>query len=195
MRWMKKLYDWVLHWADTPYGVPALCILAFAESSFFPIPPDVLLIALALSVPTRAFRFALFCSLGSVLGGMFGYFIGVQFFDTVGKGVLEFYGVMDKYDYIAGLYNEYSAWAVGIAGFTPIPYKVFTIAAGACKINFPVFVAASAISRSARFFMVASLLYYFGPPIKSFIDRYFNILSIVFVLLLLGGFVLMRLFF
>jgi membrane protein YqaA with SNARE-associated domain len=195
MRWMKKLYDWVLHWAETPYGIPALIILAFAESSFFPIPPDVLLIALALSVPTRAFHFALYCSLGSVAGGMFGYFIGVQFFDLLGKPVLEFYGVLEKYDDIAELYNEYSAWAVGIAGFTPIPYKVFTIAAGACKINFPVFVAASAISRSARFFLVAGLLYIFGPPIKSFIDRYFNILSIVFVILLVGGFVLMKMFF
>lgn len=195
MQWMKRLYDWVLHWAETPYGVPALFILAFVESSFFIIPPDVLLIALALSVPTRAFRFALYCSLGSVLGGMFGYFIGMQFFDTVGKGVLDFYGVMDKYDYIAELYNRYSAWAVGIAGFTPIPYKVFTIAAGACKINFPVFVTASAISRSARFFMVAGLLYFFGPPIKSFIDRYFNILSVVFVIMLIGGFALMKILF
>jgi membrane protein YqaA with SNARE-associated domain len=195
MQWLKKLYDWVLHWAETPYGVPALFILAFIESSFFIIPPDVLLIAMALALPTRAFRFAFYCSLGSVLGGMFGYFIGMQFFDTLGKGVLDFYGAMEKYDYIAQKYNEYSAWVVGIAGFTPIPYKVFTIAAGACKVNFPIFVIASAISRSARFFIVAGLFYFFGPPIKTFIDRYFNILSILFVILLIGGFVLMKLFF
>ncbi len=195
MQWLKKLYDWVLHWAETPYGVPALFILAFIESSFFIIPPDVLLIAMALALPTRAFRFAFYCSLGSVLGGMFGYFIGMQFFDTLGKGVLDFYGAMEKYDYIAQKYNEYSAWVVAIAGFTPIPYKVFTIAAGACKVNFPIFVIASAISRSARFFIVAGLFYFFGPPIKTFIDRYFNILSILFVILLIGGFVLMKLFF
>jgi membrane protein YqaA with SNARE-associated domain len=195
MQWLKKLYDWVLHWAETSYGVPALFILAFIESSFFIIPPDVLLIAMALALPTRAFRFAFYCSLGSVLGGMFGYFIGMQFFDTLGKGVLDFYGAMEKYDYIAQKYNEYSAWVVGIAGFTPIPYKVFTIAAGACKVNFPIFVIASAISRSARFFIVAGLFYFFGPPIKTFIDRYFNILSILFVILLIGGFVLMKLFF
>ncbi|MFH1114924.1 MAG: YqaA family protein [Pseudomonadota bacterium] len=189
---MRRLYDWVLSWAYSPYAVPALFLLAFAESSFFPIPPDVLLLALAISIPRKAFTFAAICSVGSVLGGMVGYLIGYEFMEVVGNRILAVYGLMDKWQVVGELYNKYAAWAVGIAGFTPIPYKLFTIAGGAFKIDFPVFVLASVISRSARFFLVAALIYYFGPPIKSFIDKYFNILAIVFVVLLVGGFVLIK---
>jgi membrane protein YqaA with SNARE-associated domain len=189
---LRKLYDWVLHWAETPYGSWALFILAFAESSFFPVPPDVLLIALAISIPARAFRYALICSAGSVLGGMAGYIIGFEFMDLLGFRILNFYGLMDKYETISHLYERYNAWAVGIAGFTPIPYKVFTISAGAFKINFPIFLAASVVSRSARFFLVGWLIYKFGAEIRSFIDRYFNILCIVFVILLIGGFIMIK---
>jgi membrane protein YqaA with SNARE-associated domain len=189
---LRKLYDWVLHWAETPYGSWALFILAFAESSFFPVPPDVLLIALAISIPAKSFRYALICATGSVLGGMAGYMIGYQFMDLMGFHILNFYGLTEKYEVIGDLYNRYNAWAVGIAGFTPIPYKVFTISAGAFKINFPVFVIASAVSRSARFFLVGWLIYEFGPGIRSFIDRYFNVLSIVFMILLIGGFILIK---
>jgi membrane protein YqaA with SNARE-associated domain len=192
MRYLKRLYDWVLHWAETPYALPALFVLAFAESSFFPVPPDVLLITLAISIPRRAFGYALVCTLGSVLGGMFGYFIGLKLIDTIGMPIIRFYGAMDKYEYIQSLYMRYDAWAVGIAGFTPIPYKVFTIAAGAFKISFPVFVLASIAGRAGRFFLVAALIYRFGPPIRDFIDRYFNLLTIVFLVLLIGGFVLIR---
>lgn len=195
MQLMKRLYQWVLHWAHTPYGVPALFVLAFCESSFFPIPPDVLLMALAISIPARAFRFALVCSVGSVLGGAFGYLIGLEMIETVGKPILAFYGVTDKYEQIGRLYNEYDAWAVAVAGFTPIPYKVATIAAGAFEINFGVFMAASALSRSARFFIIAALIRRFGPPVKSFIEKYFNLLSIAFMILLIGGFALMGYFF
>lgn len=189
---LRELYDWVLHWAETPYGSWALFLLAFAESSFFPIPPDVLLIALAVSIPSKAFRYALICSFGSVLGGIFGYVIGYQFMELIGFGILNFYGLTEKYESVAELYNRYNAWAVGIAGFTPIPYKVFTISAGAFKINFPVFMLASVVSRSARFFIVGGLIYIFGVQIRSFIDRYFNILAVIFVLLLIGGFILIR---
>ena len=189
---LRKLYDWVLYWAETPYGSWALFILAFAESSFFPIPPDVLLIALAISIPAKAFRYALICSAGSVLGGIAGYVIGYQFMDLIGFRILNFYGLMEKYDIISDLYGRYNAWAVGIAGFTPIPYKVFTISAGAFKINFPVFLMASVVSRSARFFLVGWLIYKFGAGIRSFIDRYFNILAVVFVVLLIGGFILIK---
>jgi membrane protein YqaA with SNARE-associated domain len=189
---LRKLYDWVLHWAETPYGSWALFILAFAESSFFPVPPDVLLIALALSIPARAFRYALICSVGSVLGGMAGYIIGFEFMDLVGFRILNFYGLMDNYESISHLYERYNAWAVGIAGFTPIPYKVFTISAGAFKINFPIFLAASIVSRFARFFLVGWLIYKFGAEIRSFIDRYFNILCVVFIILLLGGFIVIK---
>jgi len=189
---LRKLYDWVLHWAETPYGSWALFLLAFAESSFFPVPPDVLLIALAISIPAKAFRYALICSLGSLLGGVAGYMIGYQFMDLVGFRIVDFYGFAEQYQAVGNLYKRYNAWAVGIAGFTPIPYKVFTISAGAFKINFVIFVIASAISRSARFFLVGWLIYKFGPGIRLFIDRYFNVLAFVFVALLIGGFILVK---
>ncbi len=189
---LRRLYDWVLHWAETPYGSWALFLLALAESSFFPVPPDVLLIALAISIPVRSFRYALICSAGSLLGGVIGYMIGYQFMDLIGLRIVDFYGFTQQYAVVGDLYNRYNAWAVGIAGFTPLPYKVFTISAGAFKINFIIFFIASAISRSARFFLVGWLIYKFGPSIKLFIDRYFNILAIVFVLLLIGGFILIK---
>ena len=189
---MRRLYDWVLRWAETPYGSWALFLLALAESSFFPVPPDVLLIALAISIPSKSFRYALICSAGSLLGGVIGYAIGYQFMDLIGLRIVDFYGFMQQYTAVGDLYNRYNAWAVGIAGFTPIPYKVFTISAGAFKINFIVFLIASAISRSARFFLVGWLIYKFGPSIKLFIDRYFNILAFVFVFLLVGGFILIK---
>jgi membrane protein YqaA with SNARE-associated domain len=192
MKFIKKLYDWVLHWAETPYGVPALFLLAFAESSFFPVPPDVLLIALAISIPKKSFKYAMVCTVGSILGGMMGYIIGLELIDTVGIPILNFYGAMDKYEYIQQLYMKYDAWAVGIAGFTPIPYKVFTIAAGAFKIDFLVFVLASIAGRAGRFFLVSGIIYLFGPRIKTFIDKYFNLLCFAFIILLIGGFILVK---
>jgi membrane protein YqaA with SNARE-associated domain len=192
---LRKFYDWVLHWAETPYGSWALFLLAFCESSFFPIPPDVLLIALAVAIPKRSFRYALICSAGSVLGGCLGYLIGWQFMVGIGERIISFYGLTQKIDYIQSLYMAYDAWAIGIAGFTPIPYKVFTISAGAFRINFLVFVIASLVSRSARFFMVGGLIYIFGPKIQAFIDRYFDVLAVAFTVLLVAGFVLIKLVF
>ncbi len=192
MKFLKKLYDWVLGWANTPYGGPALFFLAFSESSFFPIPPDVLLIPLGLSRPRKAFYYAALSSVGSVLGGIFGYLIGLFLMDSVGMPILRAYGLMEKYNYVSALYNQYNALAVGIAGFTPLPYKLFTIAAGACKINFPVFLMASAVSRSARFFLVSTLVYFFGERARAFIDKYFNWLAIAFALLLIGGFIAVK---
>jgi membrane protein YqaA with SNARE-associated domain len=189
---LRRLYDWVLHWAATPYGTVALFLLAFAESSFFPIPPDVLLIALCVARPQRSLRFALICAIGSILGGCLGYLIGWQFMAQVGHRIVAFYGLSDKVAYIETLYNTYDAWAVGIAGFTPIPYKVFTIAAGMFKINFTVFILASSVSRSARFFLVGGLIYMFGPRIQRFIDRYFDLLAVTFTVLLVGSFVLLK---
>jgi membrane protein YqaA with SNARE-associated domain len=189
---IRRLYNWVLHWAETPYGPIALFLLSFAESSFFPIPPDVLLIALAISIPARSFRYALNCSIASVLGGLFGYGIGLFLMDSIGMRILDLYGVMDKYEYVQELYMKYDAWAVGIAGFTPIPYKVFTISAGAFKISLPVFILASVISRSLRFFIVATLIYFYGKKIRTFIEKYFNLLTIIFSVLLIGGFVLIK---
>jgi membrane protein YqaA with SNARE-associated domain len=186
---LRRLYDWILSWAETPYGAWALFLLAFCESSFFPIPPDVLLIALAVAVPKKSLKYALICSAGSVLGGCFGYLIGWHFMASIGSPIVAFYGLGAKVEYIGALYKKYDAWAVGIAGFTPIPYKVFTIAAGVFKINFSVFVLTSLVSRSARFFIVGGLIYVFGAKIQGFIDKYFNILAVAFTVLLVLGFV------
>lgn len=191
MRYLKRLYNWVLHWAETPYGSPALFILAFAESSFFPVPPDVLLMALSLSIPKKSFRYALICSIGSVLGGIFGFLLGLQFWE-IGKVILFKYIDPERFEQIRFYFQNYEAWAVGIAGFTPIPYKVFTISAGFFRVDFTVFVIASILSRSARFFLVSALIYFFGPSIKRFIDRYFNLLTVIFTVLLTGGFILLK---
>jgi len=194
MRFLKRLYDWVLHWANTPYGMPALFLLAFAESSFFPIPPDVLLIALSLSIPKKAFKYAAVCTIGSVLGGVLGYILGWQFWELA-KGILFKYIDPAGFEIVRNYFIKYEAWAVSIAGFTPIPYKVFTISAGFLRADFMVFFIASALSRGARFFLVSLLIFHFGPSIRSFIDRYFNILTFVFMALLLGGFFAVRYFF
>lgn len=191
---VRRLYDWVLSWAETPYGSWALFLLAFSESSFFPIPPDILLIALAVAIPKKSFKYALICSFGSVLGGCFGYLIGWKFMALVGNRIVELYGLAPKVETIEILYNKYDAWAVGIAGFTPIPYKVFTISAGVFRIDFFVFVIASFISRSARFFLVGWLIYTFGPQIQIFIDKYFNILATAFTVLLVTGFIIIKYF-
>lgn len=189
---MRKLYNWVLSWSDSKWGTYALFILSFAESSFFPIPPDVLLIALCAGKPLKSFFYSFVCSLGSVLGGVFGYFIGLKFMGTVGAKIVAMYGFQEKMDQIGALYNNYDAWAVAIAGFSPIPYKVFTIAAGIFEISLPVFIAASFFSRSLRFFIQGALLYFYGAKIKFFVDRYFNTLAVIFTVLLVGGFILIK---
>ena len=189
---LRKMYHWVLSWAESPRAGLYLFILAFAESSFFPIPPDVLLIALALSVPTKAFRYALICSAGSVLGGAFGYAIGVFLFESVGRPIVDFYHFQEQFERLRGLYNEYGFWIVFTAGFTPIPYKVFTIASGLFEINFWLFMLASAIGRAGRFFLVAALIWKYGKPIREFIDRYLGWITIIFTVLLVGSFVLIK---
>ncbi len=191
----RKSYDWVLHWAETPYAAWALFILAFAESSFFPIPPDVLLIAVAISIPKRAFYFAFICSVASVLGGTFGYLIGYQFMEVIGSSIIDFYGYNDQFIELQALFKRYDFWAVGMAGFTPIPYKVFTISAGAFNLKFTTFLLASIISRSARFFLVGAFIYIFGEPAKAFIDKYFNLLTVLFFVLIGLGFVVIKYFF
>jgi len=189
---IRKLYDWVLHWATTRYAIPVLFVISFVESSFFPIPPDILLIAMVIAAPAGWVRLALICSIGSVLGGMFGYLIGYQFMDLIGNRIVEFYHFQEKWGEIGVLYDKYDVWAVIVAGFTPLPYKVFTLSAGAFKINFSTFVLASAVSRAARFFLVAALLYKFGPPFKVLIEKYFNLFTIIFSFLLVFGFFLLK---
>ncbi|MEO7660431.1 MAG: YqaA family protein [Pyrinomonadaceae bacterium] len=197
---MKKIFDylrrlkaWVESYAEKPHAQWALFFIAFAESSFFPIPPDVLLIAMAVIVPKKAFRYAAICSVGSVLGGVFGYFIGWAFFEAAGEPILRLYGAMGQYENVKQLYDEHAFWAILAAGFTPIPYKVFTIAAGAFNVSLATLVIASIIGRSSRFVLVAGLFYFFGAPIKKFIDKYFEILTLIFVVLLIAGFVVIRL--
>lgn len=194
MKLIRKLYDWVLHWAETPYGGPALFLLALIESSIFPIPPDVLLIALCISIPTRAWRFALLASVGSVVGGLIGYSIGWGAWSLVNDFFFHYIPgfTPEVFERVQGLFKEYDFWVVFTAGFTPIPYKVITIGSGVFNINLVIFTVASLISRSLRFFLVAWLLHRYGPSMREFIDRYFNILSIVFVVLLVGGFVLLK---
>ncbi|MCP4108262.1 MAG: DedA family protein [Desulfobacteraceae bacterium] len=189
---LRRLYDWVVKWAETPYGTWALFILAFCESSFFPIPPDVLLIALAVGLPKKSLKYALACSAGSVLGGCLGYLIGWQFMAAIGQKIIDFYNFGPKIEQIGELYRNYDAWAISIAGFTPIPYKVFTITAGMFKINFTVFIIASTLSRSARFFLVGGLIYVFGPRMQPFIDKYFNMLALAFTILLIVGVVVIK---
>ena len=191
-RILRRLYDWVLHWAHTPYGVWALFILSFTESSFFPIPPDVLLIALAISIPAKSFRYALICSIGSVIGGLFGYLIGYGFMDIVGFRIIEFYDLHAQYEKLKIFYVKYDVLIVFIAAFTPIPYKLITITAGAFNINIFTFAIASAIGRAARFYLVAWLIHRFGRHISKFIDKYFNILSVIFVILLIAGYIAIK---
>jgi membrane protein YqaA with SNARE-associated domain len=189
---MRRLKAWVEGYAEKPHAEWALFVIAFLESSFFPIPPDVLLVAMAVMVPAKAFRYALICTVGSVLGGVGGYLIGWAFYETLGQPILQFYGAMGHYEHVQGLYNEHAFWAILAAGVTPIPYKVFTIAAGAFEVSLVTLVIASIIGRGFRFFGVAALFYFFGAPIKKFIDKYFEILSVVFLVLLIGGFVVVR---
>lgn len=209
-RWSRSLYDWVLSWGKSRYGGLALFILSAAEASFFPVPPDALLIALCMGAPRKWVRFAVICSVGSVIGGVCGYLIGWGAFDLIGTHILSFVASISGADAQQLLdtaqfwFNEkelygmqVGAWAVGIAGFTPIPYKVFTIAAGFFKMNFMVFLVASAVSRSLRFFLVGGLIGLLfekhGPRIERFIDRYFNLLAAAFVVLLVLGFMSLRL--
>jgi len=189
---IRRLYDWVMGWSESRYAVPALFLIAFAESSFFPIPPDVLLMALAISAPRRAIFYAFICTLGSVSGGVAGYAIGHYAFEVVGQPIIEAYGITDKFDLVGQQYQENAFAAIAIAGFTPIPYKVFTIAAGVFNIGVSTLVGASILGRAGRFLLVGGLIRLFGPQIKEFIDKYFNILSIAFVVLLVAGFLAVR---
>ena len=186
--WIRGLYEWTIGWAGTSHGTAALGLIAFAESSFFPIPPDVLLIALALGRPDLAFWYATVSTAGSVAGGAAGYAIGYW----GGRPVVERLFGRSKVELVHRLFQKYEAWAVGIAGFTPIPYKVFTIGAGVFYVNARVFVLASLISRGARFFLVAGLLFAFGPPIRQFIDQHFEWLTVLLVVGIVGGFVALK---
>lgn len=189
---IRKLYDWTLSLAGHPRALWALAIIAFVESSFFPIPPDVLMIPMIIAAPTRAFRIAAVATVASVLGGLFGYAIGALLFETVGQPILDFYGKADAFDSFATRYNDWGAWAVLIAGVTPFPFKVITIASGATGLSLPVFILSAILARALRFFVVAALLWKFGPPIRDFIEKRLGLIFAIFCVLLIGGFYLVR---
>lgn len=188
----RGLYDWTMKQAAGRHAQPALAAVSFAESSFFPIPPDVMLIPMVLARPERAWWIATVCTISSVVGGILGYAIGYFLFDTVGQAVLDFYGYRSAFEDFAANYNEWGAWIVFLAGVTPFPYKVITIASGVTALNPWIFMVASLIARSLRFFGVAALLWKYGPPIREFIDKRLNVLGYSFLGLLVGGFVVVR---
>ena len=189
---IRRMYDWVIGWAGSPYGLWALFFIAFIESSVFLIPPDVLLLALAFGAPKKSFKFAIVCAVGSVLGAVGGYFIGQFFYDSIGIWVVETYGLSAKMKVVEKLYNDNAFMALLAAGFTPIPFKVFTIASGMMKIPLSTLVLASAISRTGRFILVAAFVFFLGEKARVYIEKYFELLTIAFTIALIGGFVLLK---
>jgi len=190
---VRRLYDWVLSWAETRYGTPALFTLAFMESSFFPIPPDVLQIALSAGKPKHAFWYATVALIGSVLGAILGFYIGYAFWAATQDFFFSYLFTEELFNKVKGYYGNNAFLAIFTAAFTPIPYKIFTIAAGVCHVSLWTLLVASIIGRGTRFYFVAAIMYFFGPTVKLWIEKYFDILSIVFTVLLIGGFVLIKL--
>ena len=189
---IRRLYDWMMGLAATGRARMALAGVAFAESSIFPIPPDVMLVPMVLADRSRAWSLATLCTVASVVGGIAGYAIGYLLFDFVGRPILEFYGQADKFTEVSGLFNEWGPWILIAKGWTPFPYKVLTIFAGASHMNLLAFIAASIVARAMRFYLVAGLLYWFGEPIREFIERRLSLVTTLFLVVLVGGFVAIR---
>tara|TARA_R110000787_G_scaffold62328_1_gene141013 strand:- start:526 stop:1107 length:582 start_codon:yes stop_codon:yes gene_type:complete len=189
---LRGLYDWTMDLAARRNALWVLAAIAFIESSVFPIPPDVLLIPMVLAARDRAWRYAATCTIASVLGGMLGYAIGAGLYEGVGRPILEFYGYAGKFSDFTARYNEFGAWIVFVAGVTPFPYKVITIASGVTNLDLATFTGASLVARGLRFFLVAALLYWMGPPIRDFIEKRLGLMFTIFCVLLIGGFVLIK---
>lgn len=186
---LRKMYNKVLELADKKSAMWSLGIISFIESSFFPIPPDVLLIPMVLGNRKKAWKIAMICTISSIFGALFGYAIGMFLYDAVALPLLEFYHYTDKFNEFKNLYSEWGAWVVAFFGFTPFPYKVITITSGVVHLNIFIFILASLISRAGRFFLVAGLLWKFGDPMKEFIERRLGLLTIIFFVLLIGCFI------
>ena len=191
---IRKLYFWTLHWADTKYALPALFFISFIESSFFPIPPDVLLMAMCFAVPRKWLTYAFWCTMASMLGGLLGWYIGWGFWELT-QGF--FFRVIPKFTpeifhEVQELYQNNDFLTVFIGAFAPIPYKVFTIAAGVCKVNIPTFMVASFLGRGLRFIAVAALIRYFGVKVKPFLEKNFELMTVLFAVLLVLGFVALK---
>ncbi|HEX5444835.1 MAG TPA: VTT domain-containing protein [Pirellulales bacterium] len=193
--WLRRLYYWVLGWADTPYGTPALAALAFAESSFFPIPPDVLQIALSVGRPRRSFYFAMVSAVASVLGGIAGWYIGRGLWWSVSDFFFNFVPGFshENFDYVRKVYDDNAFWAILAAAFTPIPYKVFTIGAGVFNVSLQTLILASVLGRSGRFFLVATAIFFFGARAKAVLERHFEWLTLLLFVLVAAGFLAIRL--
>ncbi len=189
---LRRLYDWTLDLSAHRHALWALAFVSFIESSVFPIPPDVILIPMVLAARDRAWLIAGVCTAASVLGGVGGYAIGALLFEQIGKPILDFYQYGSRFAEFQDTYNEYGAWAVFIAGVTPFPYKVITILSGVTNLDLTVFTISSILARGLRFFIVAWLLWKFGAPIRAFIEKRLGILFVLFVVLLIGGFVLLK---
>ncbi len=189
---LRRLYDWTMGLAGHRHALPALAAVAFIESSLFPVTPDILIIPMVLAARSQAWRIAAVATVASVLGGLLGYAIGAGLYESIGRPVLDFYGYAEKFESFSEAYNEWGAWIVAGAGFTPFPYKVITIASGVTGLDLVVFMIASVISRGARFFLLAALLWYFGPPIRRFIEANLPLLATLFFILLFGGFLVAR---
>lgn len=191
-RLMRRLYNWTLHWSKTKYAKPSLFILSFAESSFFPIPPDVLLIAMTVADRFKWWQFALITTVGSILGGILGYYIGLLLFESVGRAIIDFYHFQKQFDIVQLKYQENAFLAIFTAAFTPIPYKVFTIASGVFHVNLGTLILASLFGRAGRFFTVAAIIRIFGKKISDTIEKYFDLFSLAFIILLIGGFLVIK---
>ena len=189
---LRRIYNWCIDAADKPYALWILGAVAFAESSFFPIPPDIMLLPMSLARPARAWLFASLCTIASVAGGVLGYAIGYFLFDAVGRPVLEFYHAMTRYDDFKAGFDRWGAWIIIIKGMTPIPYKLVTIASGVAHFDLLAFIGASIVSRSLRFFLIAAVLWWFGDAARDFIERRLTLVTSVFAVLLVGGFVALR---
>ena len=189
---MRRLYDWVMRLAQHRYAIPFMGVVSFAESSFFPIPPDVMLVPMVLANRAKAFRIALVCTVCSVLGGLLGYAIGYYFFETIGDWVVKTYGLQSGLATFRAGFEQYGIWIILIKGLTPIPYKLVTIASGAAHFDLFTFVWASILTRGVRFFLVATLLWKFGEPIRAFIEKRLTLVTWLFLIALVGGFVVFR---
>ena len=189
---LRGIYDWTMRLSASSNAVWLLAVIAFAESSVFPIPVDLFLIPMILAARERAWRLAAICTIASVLGGYFGYLIGFALFDTIGEPIIAFYGFDETFQRFTERYNELGAWIVAVFGVTPFPYKVITIASGVTQLDPFVFGIASVGSRGLRFFLVAALIWYFGPPIRTFVEKYLGWVALGFVTLLIGGFILIK---
>lgn len=192
-KFVRQIYDGVIHLSENKHALVWLFIISFIESSFFPIPPDIMLIPMILATPKQAWKIAGTCTIASVLGAYLGYIIGVFFFNVIAEPLLNFYGYLEKFDSFKDLYKEYGAWIVFGAGITPFPYKIITIASGVVHLNIVIFTVASIIARGMRFFLIAWLLKVYGEKMRTFIEKNLGWLSILFLILLIGGFMLIKL--